>query len=211
MAQMQTTLTLRPRTSGRFASLMELYERNYMLMRLLAPRLREMGEGEHVSRAPKAMPLVLSRIVHDRYTTTFNLTYRFSSRQRHAREPDLAIRLYHDARTCEVMSGLLPEFRDGPRRTRDLDDGWRLNRFLHRWLGYCLRQGHVIGAAAEPRPDVAEPGTVDPAPIGPKPLEPGSPEGGSAESGSGARERASVTARRRSSAVRAADASAQRQ
>jgi len=124
---------------------MEVYERNYMLVRLLAPDLREMTEGEHVSSAPGAMPLVLDRIAHDRYTTTFNLTYRFSSRHRHAREPDLSIRLYHDARTCEVMSGLLPGERLSPRRTRDLDEGWRLNRFLHRWLGYCLRQGHGFG------------------------------------------------------------------
>ena len=148
MSPMQTTLTaLRPRTSGRFASLMELYERNYVLVRLLAPALRSMGDGEHVSCAVGAMPLVLDGVVHDRYTTTFNLTYRFSSRHRHAREPDLSIRLYHDARTCEVMSGLLPGERRAPRRTRDLEEGWRLNRFLHRWLGYCLRQGHGFGAA----------------------------------------------------------------
>jgi len=121
---------------------MELYERNYVLVRLIAPRLREMGEGAYLSRAPGAMPLELSRIEHGRYTTTFKLTYRFSSRQRHAREPDLAIRLYHDARTCEVMSGLLPGCRVDVRRTRDLKEGWRLNRFLERWLGYCLRQGH---------------------------------------------------------------------
>ena len=155
MSRMQITLPPRSRTSGRFASLMELYERNYVLVRLLAPRLREMGEGEHLSFDPGAMPLELSRIEHGRYTTTFNLTYRFSSRQRNAREPDLAIRLYHDARTCEVMSGLLPGCRLATRRTRDLDDGWRLNRFLERWLGYCLRQGHGFGtdsaAADEPR------------------------------------------------------------
>ena len=148
MSPMQTTLIpLRPRTSDRFSSLMELYERNYILVRLLAPRLREMEAGDHVSRIEGAMPLELSGVEHGRYTTTFNLTYRFSSRHRNAREPDLAIRLYHDARTCEVMSGLLPGETEEPRRTRDLDEGWRLNRFLHRWLGYCLRQGHGFGAA----------------------------------------------------------------
>ena len=142
MIRMQTTLSPRTRTSGRFASLMELYERNYVLVRLIAPRLREMGEGEYLSRASGPMPLALSRIEHGRYTTTFNLTYRFSPRHRNVREPDLAIRLYHDARTCEVMSGLLPGCRIEARRTRDLDEGWRLNRFLERWLSYCLRQGH---------------------------------------------------------------------
>lgn len=146
MNRMQTLLTPLPRTSGRFASLMELYERNYVLVRLIAPRLRELGEGVHVSQPAGLMPLELSNPVHDPYTTTFNLTYRFTaSTHRAQREPDLNIRLYHDARTCEVMSGLLPGCPLEPRRTRDLDEGWRLNRFLERWLGYCLRQGHGFG------------------------------------------------------------------
>jgi len=161
MRMLTTTTPLKPRTSDRFASLMELYERNYMLVRLLAPRLREMGDGEHVSRVDGAMPLELSRVEHGRYTSTFNLTYRFSSRHRHAREPDLVVRLYHDARTCEVMSGLLPGETVEPRRTRDLRDGWRLNRFLHRWLGYCLRQGHGFESATAGLPATGMPTTSD--------------------------------------------------
>jgi len=161
LSMLTTSTPLRPRTSDRFSSLMELYERNYMLVRLLAPRLREMDVGEHVSRVDGAMSLELSQVEHDRYTSTFNLTYRFSSGHRHAREPDLAVRLYHDARTCEVMSGLLPGETVTPRRTRDLRDGWRLNRFLHRWLGYCLRQGHGFGAA-EAGPNGTSPGLSAP-------------------------------------------------
>ena len=41
-----------------------------------------------------------------------------------------------------VMSGLLPGSRHEIRRTRDLEEGRRLNRFLNKWLRYCLRQGH---------------------------------------------------------------------
>lgn len=139
---MYDTLLHKPRNSGRFASLMELYEQNYVLMRLLVPELKNMGCGEFESTPPGAMPLVLDQVEHNRYTTTFKLTYRFSSEHRHAREPDLAIRLYHDARSCEVMSGLLPGNRYEIRRTRNLEEGRRLNRFLHKWLRYCLRQGH---------------------------------------------------------------------
>jgi len=141
---MYSTLLHKPRNSGRFASLMELYEQNYLLMRLLAPELRAMSSGCYLSSAPGTMPLEMSNIMHSRYTTTFNLTYRFSASnsQRSAREPDLNIRMYHDARSCEVMSGLLPEGRVAIRRTRDLDEGRRLNRFLSKWLSYCLRQGH---------------------------------------------------------------------
>lgn len=142
---MYSTLLHKPRSSGRFASLMELYEQNYLLMRLLAPELGKMQPNVYLSVVGGAMPLELSDIVHSRFTTTFKLTYRFSRQDkqyRKEREPDLAIRLYHDARSCEVMSGLMPEGRIEPRRTRDLREGYRLNRFLHKWLSYCLRQGH---------------------------------------------------------------------
>lgn len=139
---MQDTMVLRPKTTGRFNSLMELYEQNYMLIRLLAPGLRQYQQKTYLSQPDKLLPLELSAIEHNRFTTTFKLTYLFSSTSRHDREPDLTIRLYHDARTCEVMSGLIPAGRTESRRTRDLDDGYRLNRFLNKWVSYCLRQGH---------------------------------------------------------------------
>lgn len=88
------------------------------------------------------MSLELDQVVNAKYTSTFNLTYRFSSELRHAREPDLMIRLYHDARTCEVMSGLLSSRVAEERRVRDMDDGYRLNRFVGKWLSYCSKQGH---------------------------------------------------------------------
>ncbi|MGQ7844942.1 DUF1249 domain-containing protein [Granulosicoccus sp. 3-233] len=145
---MYSTLLHKPRNSGRFSALMDLYEQNYMLMRLLAPELRQMGRGAFLSTAPGTLTLELSELEHSRYTSTFKLSYRFSSnsaRGRKEREPDLSIRLYHDARSCEVMSGLMPEGRIEVRRTRDLEEGRRLNRFLNRWLAYCLRQGHQFG------------------------------------------------------------------
>jgi uncharacterized protein YqiB (DUF1249 family) len=142
---MYNSLLSRPKTTERFAALMELYEKNYVLMRLLSPELKVLGSGVYVSQVNSSLPLELTVLSHSRYTSTFNLTYRFfegSSKGRNDREPDLAIRMYHDARTCEVMSGLMPEGRVEVRRTRDLDEGRRLNRFLNKWLNYCLRQGH---------------------------------------------------------------------
>jgi len=128
---------------------MELYESNYMLVRLLAPGLRSF-EGERYVSAKGGIPLELSQLEHGPYTTTFNLSYRFlSSRLGKAREPDLSIRLYHDARTCEVMSGLLPGYRFEPRRTRDLEENMHLNRFLNRWLRYCLGQSHSFDNEGE--------------------------------------------------------------
>ncbi len=122
---------------------MELYESNYMLIRLLIPSLRQMQGGAYVSQPDGLLPLEIRDVEHSRYTTTFKLTYRFTATaNRQTREPDLSVRLYHDARACEVMSGLLPAQKHVSRRTRDLGDGYRLNRFLQRWVGYCLRQGH---------------------------------------------------------------------
>lgn len=148
---------LRPKTSGRFASLMDLYEQNYMLSRVLIPELRDMEGGVYRSLVPGCMTLELDQVVNAKYTSTFNLTYRFSSELRHAREPDLMIRLYHDARTCEVMSGLLSSRVEEDRRVRDMGDGYRLNRFVGKWLSYCGMQGHSFkGVARELRePKVA--------------------------------------------------------
>jgi uncharacterized protein YqiB (DUF1249 family) len=142
---MYNSLLSRPKTIERFAALMELYEKNYVLMRLLSPELKDLESGVYVSQVQSSLPLELTVLSHSRYTSTFNLTYRFfesSNKGRSDREPDLAIRLYHDARACEVMSGLMPEGRVEVRRTRDLDEGRRLNRFLSKWLNYCFRQGH---------------------------------------------------------------------
>ena len=135
------------KTSGRFASLMELYEKNYCLIRLLIPTLRTLSDNVYVSTVSGCLDLELRQIEHSRYTTTFNLTYHFSeSHHREEFEPDLTIRLYHDARTCEVVTGLLRTARNDHRRSRNLEESLRLNRFLHRWLTYCIRQGHSFKA-----------------------------------------------------------------
>jgi len=149
---------IRPKTSGRFSSLMDLYEQNYMLSRVLIPELRTMDGGVYLSEVPGCMTLELDQVVNAKYTSTFNLTYRFSSELRHAREPDLMIRLYHDARTCEVMSGLLSSRVEEDRRVRDMDDGYRLNRFVGKWLSYCSRQGHSFKGVVrqERKPSVAD-------------------------------------------------------
>lgn len=146
----------KPKTSGRFASLMELYENNYMQLRLLVPQLRTLNEGLYISRVKGCLDLELSQIEQNRYTTTFNLTYRFSDRMRGAREPDLTIRIYHDARTCEVVTGLIRTARSDQRKSRNLDESWRRNRFLHKWVRYCIRQGHGFDSIHAEGPVSAE-------------------------------------------------------
>ena len=148
-----------------------------MLVRLLIPELRKFpaaSSGDldtdnphrvvYTSSVKGCLDLELSSVEHSKYTTTFNLTYCFTGDLRNPREPDLTIRIYHDARTCEVMSGLLQGMKHGPLRRRDLHEGYRLNRFLNKWLKYCLRQGHGFekiaqagSASDESAPDESEP------------------------------------------------------
>ena len=140
------------KTTERFGNLMELYERNYVQLRLLIPDLKKGPVATSVSQIPGCMTLYLQLTEQSPYTSTLRLTYRFietSSDEsgqkmgmRATSEPDLTIRVYHDARSAEVMSGLLHGQQHVPRKTRGLDGSWRLNRFLYKWLRYLLYRGH---------------------------------------------------------------------
>jgi len=134
------------KTSDRLARLMELYESNYLLVRLLVPQLQRMDEDDYVSSRSNCIDLRLQILERCKYTTTIKLTYRFADRT-HIDEPDLTIRVYHDARTAEAMSGLIHGRRHEQRRVRDLDGGWILNRFLYKWIKYCLYRGHCFDIA----------------------------------------------------------------
>lgn len=132
--------------SSRFASLMELYEQNYLLTRLLAPDLKKLAAGEYVSRADACLPLYLSVLEKERYTTTICLSYRFKDRLPYPKQPNLTIRIYHDASTTEAMSGLIHGQRYTQRNVRRLHESWKLNHFLYKWLRYCVHRGHSFKA-----------------------------------------------------------------
>ena len=63
------------------------------------------------------------------------------------REPRLTVRLYHDVRLAEALSCCRERLPCGHYLDRaqpgisELEWRWRLNAFLHRLLGYCLKQG----------------------------------------------------------------------
>jgi uncharacterized protein YqiB (DUF1249 family) len=96
-----------------FAGLMELYECNYIRLRNLVP----------------------------------DLTYTFHDEEGSFPAPDMQVRMYHDAQVAEVISC---GRRRGNRHASynrmfnryTLAEKWRMNRFLQKWLGYCLMQGH---------------------------------------------------------------------
>ncbi len=130
---------------GSFAGLMDLYERNYMMLRRLIPAMPEQGT-RWVSGAEGALDLHLAVRERFRFTSELGLTYRFVRDGMVVDEPDVLVRIYHDARLAEVMVAHLrhwPAFGSHELlEASPLRERWHVSRFFYKWLGYCLRQGH---------------------------------------------------------------------
>lgn len=129
--------------------LMALYEENYIRLRRLVPRLPAAGETR-TSCVPGCIDLHLEVLERAPYTTTLRLTYCFVEEDGIRREPDLLLRIHHDARTAEAMNIHLPRGRYRFEARRTLHRCWERNRFLHRWLGYCLYRGHCFDVRDAP-------------------------------------------------------------
>ncbi len=124
-----------------FPGLMALYEENYMRLRRLVPRFDAI-DGSAVSRVSGCIDLHVTIIERSRYTTTLRLTYAFADGDDVRYEPDLRVRVQHDARTAEAMEVHMGRGRYHFDARRTLERSWERNRFLHKWLGYCLHRGH---------------------------------------------------------------------
>src|SRR5688572_22281934 len=83
-----------PRT---FSGLMDLYEQNYIRLRRLIPDFDHLTE-QAVSTVHGCMDLHYQCLERSPYTTVFILTYRYQATDGRKVEPDLKIRVYHDAR-----------------------------------------------------------------------------------------------------------------
>jgi hypothetical protein len=132
-----------------YVSLMDLYENNYIRFKKLVADLHAINTMG-ISYVPGCQNIYLKVIERSRYTTTVRMTYLFQDDEDDGgdavAEPDLKLRIYHDARLVEVVAGHL---RHGRQRLDRLPatarkSKWRLNRFLYKWLGYCLHLGHRI-------------------------------------------------------------------
>ncbi len=144
-----------------FARLMQLYEKNFVLLHELVPGLKS-AEGIRVSRIEHGLTLYLNILEQAPFTTILNLSYRFERSGEIVSEPDLTVRVYHDARMAEAMAWYRCDVRwiAGRRHgaPAPVYDRWRRNRFLYKWLSYCLHQGHLLLAqGAEGKIRVPEP------------------------------------------------------
>jgi len=118
--------------------LVELCEENYRQLRRLLPCLRQM-QGNHVARCPGHADLYLEILEHSRYTSLIRLTYWFEAEKGRLPEPDVLLRVYHDARQLEVIElrqSVLPTTRlyEAP----GLLNKWQANWFVAKWLGFCV-------------------------------------------------------------------------
>jgi len=126
-----------------FVSLMDLYENNYMRLHRLIPDISALPDNS-ISRRPGCLSLHMTVLERTQFTTTVYLTYYFEESAQSIAEPALTVRLYHDAHQVEVLTGHLQHGRQRydhiPEKAIKVK--WKLNRFLYKWLGYCLYLGH---------------------------------------------------------------------
>jgi uncharacterized protein YqiB (DUF1249 family) len=87
-----------------FVGLMTLYESNYVRLRGLTGDPRGIS-GRRVSRVASDCDLHLEAVEQSRYTTVFRLTYFFDDAPGAVADPDLEVRVYHDARLAAAAAG----------------------------------------------------------------------------------------------------------
>ncbi len=142
---------------------MALYEGNFIKLNALAPSLGlplglplgipegRIPEGQvaRISRTPGDLDLHLCVDAVTRYTIDLRLTYLFDDAAGPAADPDLALRLYLDARMVEVISWSASHRHEVLRQlaassSRELDRRWSRNVMLGKWLDYLGDRGHCL-------------------------------------------------------------------
>ena len=134
-----------------FTGLMTLYESNYIKLHSLASAF-DWPADSIVSSSPRDNDLHVEIVRREPYTTTMRLTYWFDDAGVSAADPDIIVRIYHDARLVEAVSS-----GEAYRHTKlrelaassnaELDRRWRLNMLLNKWLDYLFEVGHSLGTS----------------------------------------------------------------
>ena len=131
-----------------FVGLMALYESNFLRLLHLIPEIGRL-DGCFRSRVAGECDLHVDILERCRYTVTLALTYHFECEGGTRADPDMKVRAYLDGRLAEVMSlrGERPhaELRHQVRaHCRELDERWKRNVVLNKWLEYLTDQGHLL-------------------------------------------------------------------
>ncbi len=140
---------------GSFVSLMTLYESNFIRLGWVVSGLKELSASQ-VSTVDGDCALRLRVLERGPYTTTLSLAYLFNVEGEFVADPEIGVRVYHDARLVEALGparrtahpalGRIQErvhrFTLGAAR----DSRWKLNVMLNKWLEYCAERGHRFAA-----------------------------------------------------------------
>lgn len=141
---------VRPGTLG---GLISLYEGNFIKLAALLGDTAQVS-GQFISRTSADCDLHLSIDDGSRYTRVLRLTYLFEEPSGPVADPDIAVRVYLDARVAEVTAWADFHRHDllttlTRQYSRELDRRWARNMVLSKWLDYLLDNGHsyaVTGA-----------------------------------------------------------------
>ena len=132
---------------GSFSGLMLLYESNYLkFIRLLD--VVDGAASSWISRVRDDNELFVERVQSGPYTTTVKMTYWLAGPGGIAvRDPDLSVRIYHDAAQAEALSCRQEHHHRALRQfaaTHDLELSrrWQRNMMLNKWLDYLVDRGH---------------------------------------------------------------------
>ncbi len=144
-SQLVPETIVRPKS---FVGLMALYESNYLRLLRLIPEIGRL-DGCFRSRVAGDCDLHVEILERCRYTVTLGLTYHFECEDGTLADPDMKVRAYLDGRLAEAMS-IRGEHRHAELRPlvrvhcRELDERWKRNVVLNKWLEYLTDQGHLL-------------------------------------------------------------------
>jgi hypothetical protein len=132
---------------GSFSGLMLLYESNYLkLLNLIGAS--QTVDSRWISRVRGDNDLFVERVVAGPYTTTLKMSYWLRAPDGlEVRDPDLTVRIYHDAGQAEVLNCRIRHHHRQLQRlaathTGELSRRWQRNMMLNKWLDYLHDRGH---------------------------------------------------------------------
>jgi len=146
LCETDIVVSWRARPRG-FIALMSLYESNYLRFLQIAGNPASL-RGTLLSHVPGDCDLLLTVLAHRPYTSALTLTYVLPGEDGASeRVPYMKLLIYHDARLLEAEEWRVDHkagaagTRQAPRE-RELEQRWRRNIMLNKWLEYCAERGH---------------------------------------------------------------------
>ena len=131
-----------------FVGLMALYESNYLRLLRLIPEIDRL-DGCFRCRVAGDCDLHVEILECRQYTVTLSLTYHLETDEGLLLDPDMLVRVYLDGQLAEAMAIGKQQRHAAMRRLMcvhraELDQRWRRNVVLNKWLDYLSEQGHLI-------------------------------------------------------------------